>query len=200
MIKHVGRIRTNKRKVIVAYRTLPNNALTCLCVSTESLEAADHDSLIKLVESNAAQTCNEFAEVMARATLSDGSNMLSRFHKTGKLLTFSTSDIEMTPDTNSSVLLSELNELIAQQKGVAIEDLAIKDDNEPAKPKQTKSEAEVVAPPTTSNDVLSDEQLAANYRSQADSMFKEAKRLREEAEKLHPTKKKKVTQNSDKEN
>ena len=38
--------------------------------------------------------------------------------------------------------------------------------------------------------VLTDDQLAAQYRSQADAMFKEAKRLREQAEELAPTKKK----------
>ena len=45
--------------------------------------------------------------------------------------------------------------------------------------------------PTQSADgVLSDEDLAASYRSQADAMFKEAKRLREQAEELVPTKRK----------
>jgi len=44
--------------------------------------------------------------------------------------------------------------------------------------------------------VLSDEDLAANYRSQADRMFKEAKRLREQAEELAPTKKKKAATQS----
>ena len=37
---------------------------------------------------------------------------------------------------------------------------------------------------------MTDEDLAASYRSQADTMFKEAKRLREQAEELVPTKKK----------
>ncbi len=37
---------------------------------------------------------------------------------------------------------------------------------------------------------LDDEALAAQYRSQADTLFKEAKRLREQAEDLVPTKKK----------
>ena len=43
------------------------------------------------------------------------------------------------------------------------------------------------------NTVLSDEQLAASYRSQADRLFKEAKALREQAEDLVPTKRKKAT-------
>ena len=40
------------------------------------------------------------------------------------------------------------------------------------------------------DDVITDEQLAAQYRSQADALFKEAKALREQAEELVPTKKK----------
>jgi len=50
--------------------------------------------------------------------------------------------------------------------------------------------SEVPAP--KSDGVMTDEDLAASYRSQADAMFKEAKRLREEAEELAPTKKKSV--------
>ena len=42
-------------------------------------------------------------------------------------------------------------------------------------------------------DVLTDEALAAQYRSQADSLFKEAKTLREQAEQLVPTKRKSKT-------
>ena len=43
---------------------------------------------------------------------------------------------------------------------------------------------------TTSEEVLTDEALAAQYRSQADALFKEAKSLREQAEALVPTKRK----------
>jgi len=49
--------------------------------------------------------------------------------------------------------------------------------------------AEDTAP--TDGAVIDDATLAAQYRSQADTMFKEAKRLREQAEELVPTKKKK---------
>lgn len=195
MLKHIGRLKKSKRKVIVAYRTLPGDSSSCVCVSTENLEAADHDSLIKLVESNAGQNSYEFAQVMARGTLSDGSNMLARFHTTGKMIKVKTDEVEMTPDTNNSIPLDELNKIIAEQKGVTIDDLALTADNqEPTQSKKVSSKPIEVQDnlPTTNNDALTDEALAANYRSQADTMFKEAKRLREEAEKLHPTKKKTV--------
>lgn len=195
MLKHIGRLKKSKRKVIVAYRTLPGDSSSCVCVSTENLEAADHDSLIKLVESNAGQNSYEFAQVMARGTLSDGSNMLARFHTTGKMIKVKTNEVEMTPDTNNSIPLDELNKIIAEQKGVTIDDLALTADNqEPTQSKKDNSKSIDIQDnlPTTDNEALTDEALAANYRSQADTMFKEAKRLREEAEKLHPTKKKTV--------
>lgn len=196
MHKHVGRIKKSQRKVIVAYRTLPGDPESCVCVTTENLEAADHDSLIQLVESNAGQNSYEFVQAMARTSLSDGSNMLARFHTTGKMVKMPTNEIEMTPDLSTKIDLSELNKIIAQQKGVTIAELALTENNEEPTASNTNKNVVPQAETTTlaenSTDVLTDEQLAANYRSQADTMFKEAKRLREEAEKLHPTKKKTV--------
>ena len=196
MHKHVGRLKKSQRKVIVAYRTLPGDPNSCVCVTTENLEAADHDSLIKLVESNAGQNSYEFVQAMARTTLSDGSNMLARFHTTGKMVKMSTSEVEMTPDLSTKIDLDELNKIIAQQKGVTIAELALTENNEEPTTSNTNKNVVPQAETTTlaenNTDVLTDEQLAANYRSQADTMFKEAKRLREEAEKLHPTKKKTV--------
>jgi len=192
VLKHVGRIKSNKRKVIVAYRTLPNDPNHCVVVTTENLEAADHDFLIKLVESNSGQVSYEFAEAMARSTLSDGSNMLARFHTTGKMVRFPTDQIEMTPDTNTVIMLNELNQIVAEQKGISVEDLALKDSTPTATATKQNTVSETVANPTPaqSDGVLTDEQIAANYRSQADAMFKEAKKLRNEAEKLAPSKKK----------
>lgn len=198
MLKHVGRVKSTNRKVIVAYRTLPGESNSCVVVTTENLEAADHDSLIKLVESNAGQNAYEFAEVMARSTLSDGSNMLSRFHTTGKMIKVATNNIEMTPDLSNVIMLDKLNQTIAESRGVTVDDLALKG-SATTSPEVSQEVEETVTPQVTqSNDVLTDEQLAASYRSQADTMFKEAKRLRDEAEKLHPTKKKTVKKSVEK--
>jgi len=79
-IKHVGKLSTNNRKCIVAYRVVPGEPDNCIVVYTESLDADMHDSLMKLVESNAGQTANELADAMARTLLPDGRNMLATFH------------------------------------------------------------------------------------------------------------------------
>jgi len=207
-LKHVGRINKNNRKVIVAYRVVPGEPEKCLIVPTESLSAEEHDSLIKAVESAAGQEAYEFAEAMARTRLPDGRIMLAAFHSTGKLSKVNSKDIDMTPNTNSSINLAELNKVIAEQKGVTVNDLAIKGPNGETVPVKDSGEptdatalyTEPTVDPVATytqeapaqDGVLTDEALAAQYRSQADALFKEAKALREQAETLAPTKKKTV--------
>jgi len=192
-LKHVGRNAATGRKVVVAYRVIPGDPDYCLVIPTSALDAAQHVDLMKALESNAGQNAYEFAEAMARTTLSDGLNMLAGMQRYGKLTKVKTDTIEMTPDTASSVNLAELNKMIAEQKGVTVADLALKGpDGRTVQPVQETRTIDPAADyATTSVDgVLSDDDLAAQYRSQADALFKEAKSLREQAEKLVPTKKK----------
>tara|TARA_B100000242_G_C43010194_1_gene469667 strand:+ start:699 stop:1352 length:654 start_codon:yes stop_codon:yes gene_type:complete len=208
--KHVGRLKANQRRVVVAYRVIPGEETptNSLVIDTASLTDADHDTLIKTVEGPAGQEAFEFAEVMARTTLSDGSNMLANFHSNGKLTKVPMDQVEMLPNPNYTIGLDELNKVIAEQKGTDIAGLALKDPNELPEgstlteagtvnemPATTKVQAEAQAAniQAPNNAAITDEQLAASYRSQADSMFKEAKRLREQAEELVPTKKSKAS-------
>ena len=193
---HVGRVKTNKRKCVVVFRTIPGDPESCLILPTENLSPQDHDSVINLVESNTGQTAYEFGEAMDRALLQDGSRMLPRFHATGKLVKLRTDQIEMTPTTNYSLGLDELNRAFAESRGVSISDLTLaptdadkprkRDLGEPAVAERQLVEDAVNVP---NEQPLSDEDIAAQYRSQADAMYKEAKRLRDEAEALVPTKK-----------
>jgi len=198
MLKHVGRMTKNQRRVVVAYRVVPGEPNQSIIVDTSSLMAEEHDALIKAVEGDAGQQADEFATVMARTSLPDGANMLARFHTTGKMMKVSSDAVEMTPNSNTVIKLSELNQVIAEQKGVTIADLALPDANGKTKKATTQatdptmSTEELASSLTTPNQdgVLTDESLAAQYRSQADALFKEAKILREQAEELVPTKKK----------
>ena len=196
-IKHVGRIKATGRKCIVVFRTLPGDAFSCLVIMTESLSDSYHDSLINLVESNAAQGVSELSEVLARAVFSDGSTMLPSLHVKGLLTKVPTSAVEMTPNSSVNVLLSELNQVIAEQKGVSVQDLAL----QPDAPKTNVEVKEIatakdISPKTGNTDplidqpILNDEDLARKYRSDADRLSKEAAQLRRLAEELVPTKKK----------
>jgi len=192
-LKHVGRIKKSKSKVVVAYRTIPGDSKSCVVVNTQVLGADEHDSLMTQVESQAGQSAYEFAEMMARASLPDGRNMLAAFHTTGKMMKLAVDDVEMQPDHQTIIPLNELNQMIADQKGVTIDELAL----QPNVPAKTESKATPVASMQTADikapaqdSVLTDEDLAAQYRSQADSLYKEAKALRAQAEDLVPTTKK----------
>lgn len=192
-MKHVGRMKNNKRKVVVAYRVVPSEPESCIVITTENLMAEEHDALMKLVESDAGQTEEHLANAMARTRLPDGKVMLNAFHTTGKMVKVSTSEVEMTPNSQTVIVLSELNQLIAEQKGVTVADLALQ--GQATATEQTSTQATETS--TATDGVLSDADLAAQYRSQADSLFKEAKRLREQAEELVPTKKKAKTKSEE---
>lgn len=211
-IKHVGRIKSTGRKCLVVFRTLPGDAFNSLVIPTESLPADYHDSLINLVESNAGQNAFEFAEVLARGLFTDGSTMLPSLHVKGLMTKVPTDQVEMTPNNLATVLLSELNQMIAEQQGVSVQDLAIKEDPNKNVEIQEIASATDISPPagntdplmdqgrTTSASVneslqpLTDEALAKKYRSDADRLAKEAAQLRRMAEELVPTKKKAKTE------
>lgn len=199
-IKHVGRIKATGKKCIVAYRTLPGDAYNCLVVATENLPDSYHDSLINLVESSAGQSAYEFAEAMSRMTFSDGSTMLPALHSQGRLVKVPTDSVEMLPTTSVSILLSELNQIIAEQRGVAVDDLCIRPDTLEQTPAEvpeivTKQEVPTIheAAATVGEPGASDspEDKAKFYRSNADKLAKQAAHYRRLAEELVPTKKSK---------
>lgn len=184
-IKHVGRLKGSGTKVAVAYRTIPGDSKSAVVIQTGRLTPADHDALMSVVESNAGQTSFELYEVLQRNTTPDGENMLLKFHNGGFMTKVPTDSVEMTPNTTSSIGLDELNKIIAEQKGVSVDDLAVK-------PSATTTRvATAQAANVTNEQPLTDEQLASRMRSDADRLYKEAARLRKEAEDLSPTKKSK---------
>ena len=189
--KHIGRFIKNGRKCLVAYRTLPGDAFNCLVIPTESVEDIYHDALINLVESNSAQSSYEFAEVLARNSFPDGSVMLAALHKKNKLIKVPTDQIEMIPNTQQKIRLDELNQLIAEQRGVAINDLALTDKNPNT---EVRNIAEVKELPSHKSEavktekLLSIEEQATMLRGKADKLSKEAAELRRQAEALVPTK------------
>jgi len=196
-IKHVGRVRSNGKKCLVVFRTLPGDAYSCLITPTENLPDSYHDALINLVESTGGQNANEFGEVLARSIFPDGSTMLAALHTQNRLIKVSTDQIDMIPNSTTRVQLSELNQIIAEQQGVAVDALSIKSGlTEPKTESKTKVEevATVKEVPTTVETTPisfdSPESEAKFYRSQADKLAKEAAAFRRKAEDLSPSKKK----------
>jgi hypothetical protein len=191
-LKHIGRFKATGRKCLVAYRTIPNDAYNCLVIPTEILEPPQHDSLINLVESNAAQSAYEFAEVLARNLFPDGSNMLVVLHKKGLLQKVATDKIDMIPNMQTTINLADLNQVIAEQRGVSVQDLALQDNTtDVEKPNLSSVEENTSTPSESIPETIEDatpESLAKQYRSEADKLSKQAAELRRKAEELVPTK------------
>jgi hypothetical protein len=187
-LKHVGQVRSSGRRCLVAYRTLPGDAYHCLIIPTESLPDSYHDALIKLVESNAAQNSFEFWEILQRSTFPDGSTMLVSLHSKGFLAKVATDDIEMIPDSHNSIRLSELNSIIAQQRGVSVQDLAVLPEEQKGKVTEVASVSEVPTPVSIPvEEPLTDEMLAAKLRQDALRLGEEVKALLAQAEMLSPS-------------
>lgn len=206
--KHVGRVRATGKKCVVVFRTLPGDAYNCLIAPTESLPDAYHDALINLVESSGGQSANEFGEIMARSQFPDGSIMLAALHVQNRLIKVSTDQIEMIPTAGVTIVLSELNQIIAEQQGVAVDSLSIKSGlTDPKKnanvevqevgtvselPKETTDVSKTTSSSvneTAPAETATPEEKAKFYRSQADKLAKEAAAMRRLAEDLSPTKK-----------
>ena len=183
-VKHLGRFKDTKEVVGVVYRVLPSDPEHALVVPTSSLDADEHTRLMDLIQSAASQTSYELAEAMARAPLGDGSIMLARFHVKKLMKKVKSNQIEMTPNQFTTISLDALNAAIAQQKGLKIAELAITASNNTPANTQARNIVNPIVESVRNETVLTDEQLAAKLRSDADRLYKEAARLRKQADEL----------------
>ena len=191
-IKHVGKMKNTGNRVAVVFRTVPGESDQALVIDSATLPDMYHDALMTAIETDQAQQSFELGEYMFRSRFPDGKNMLEAMQVSGRMHKVATSDVIMTPTTNASVALSELNTLIAEQKNVSVDDLYTFVSGAPkAGEPVTEVPAEAAQPAPTANEgALSDQDLAKSYRSQADAMYKEAARLRREADEIDPPAKK----------
>jgi len=199
-LKHVGRIINTGARVVVVFRTLPGESDQALVLPVNNLPDHKHDSIMELIESVPGQDAYEFGEVLFRNYFADGQNMLNSLRVENRLQKVPTDSVEMVPNNSQSVRLDNLNQQIAVQKNCTVDDLcnfvqggtpdstANKTTNNPV------AESPVQTPAAESsqaeNAALSDKDLAKSLRSQADALYKEAARMRREAEDLDPAPKK----------
>lgn len=196
-IKHIGRMQNTGAKVVVAFRCLPGESNFALVIPVANLNDSYHDALMTLLESDQGQQAFEFGEAMHSRHFPDGRPMLVAMQQDNRMAKVATDAVIMTPTHNTNIPLSDLNVLIAEQKNVAIDDLpylvsGAKPKDRAAAKESRQTETKTVADPikTPGNEPLSDKDLARSYRSQADAMYKEAARLRREADDLDPPQKK----------
>ncbi len=193
-MKHVGRMKNNGARIAVAYRTLPGDSGSALVIGTGNLPESWHDSLMNLIQDASGQAANELADILAVRRFPDGNNMLQSLHQGGHLKKVPTSGVLMTPTGNANVTvpLSELNQIIAEQKGVTIDQLAVTDGINPNPKTSKKVDAEINAVIEQDDVSVDTEDMSpAQLRSKADALFKQAQALRKQADTIDPPKSKK---------
>ena len=195
--KHVGK--HNNRKIVILYRKVPNENHMCLVTYTEVLPRQIHDDLIGAVESAMGQQAKELADYLFRALGNNGDSILTTLHKEGFIKKVPTNQIIVTPNTNSSVRLDELNEILDKMAlgEEAVKELANLDNSQGMTGKKRRQDVEELRAPANSratpakvtttaslNEVLGDDDLAAQRLAQAIKMEQEAQQLLAEAKRL----------------
>ena len=196
-IKHVGQVANTGLKCIVVFREIydengnvqePDN---CLVVETERLPDMEHDDIVRVVESPTAQESAEFYTVAHRSMFSDGINMLVKLNNRGYLKKYPTDQIMMTPNSSTSIKLSEINEIIRKQNtGMSEADISnsmVDDTDSPPRTTTSLSPSQTIDQAVnTGEQAMDDTALAQSMLEQAKTYEAEVTRLREEAYAMAP--------------
>jgi len=142
-MKHTGFLKKTNAKVIVVYKTIPGDAESCLVIDKDALRPFEQDQIIPQLESKDGQDAYDFGDLLARKKMPvdamvdqageevaqsvNGISVLAYLHGKSMLIKQPTVNVIMTPAEGNNIQLDELNKLIADQRGVRIEDLAPKD-------------------------------------------------------------------------
>ena len=184
MIKHVGR--HNNKRVVIAYKQVPEEDHMCLVIYSESLPMRIHDEVMKVLESEVGQQANDFADALFRHTMADGVNCLTAIHRGGLLSKVPTNQVIVTPTSNSTVRLDELNTILTEiAKGEeATKKLANADAGQRWEGRELGEPVKTTAESVNPDGVLSDADIANQRLAQANKMEAEAKSLLAEAKRL----------------
>lgn len=200
-LKHVGK--HSDRKVCILFREVPNEEHMCLVIYPDVLPAPWEDAIMKVLESDVGQQAEQFADALHRSLLPDGRVILETLHFEKMIKKVRTADVLVTPRTDSSIRLDELNKMLNEMKQgeAAIKKLAENDaargmvapDVKRAAESAFKNKQSTPAPTASQTGALDDRTLAANMLSQAHRMEAEAKgliaeaaRMKKEAERMDP--------------
>lgn len=207
-LKHVGK--HGDRKVCILFRQVPGEDHMALIIYPEVLPAHWQDSVQKALESDIGQTSEQLADALHRSMLPDGRPILETLHRERMIKKVRTSDILVTPTTNATIRLDELNKMLNEMKlgDDAVKRMAQNDasrglvDPQVKRQQEAEFKAQQAAKAQASQQsfqapqsgALDDRSLASNMLTQAQRMEAEAKgliaeaaRMKKEAERLDPT-------------
>jgi hypothetical protein len=206
-LKHVGRVVNTGRKCVVVFREIYDDKghVTdenhCLVFETENLPDAEHQDLMRIIESEQAQTTGDLYNVLGRSRLGTGVTALTWLANSNRLRKYPTSNIELTPDSRAVLGLHTLNKIVKMQKAGATEkdiNNVLRDDTDMSPRSadsisETMQETPVVAETQSADGVLDDTVIAKQRLDQAEIFESQAKELRDQAYTMDPSLKPKST-------
>ncbi len=128
--KHLGVLKKDNAQVAILFRTVPGESDTCLVIGPKFLPDIHRESLMRALESKEGQESFELGTHLARLTFPDGPNMLALLHIENYLKKMPTNDIIVTYGAGDSgkISLDKLNQMIADDLKVSVNDLSFKED------------------------------------------------------------------------
>jgi hypothetical protein len=110
MLKHVGK--HNDKRCVIVFRKIPDLEHMALVVYSDLLPRMVHDEVMRALESPQGQEAKELSDVLFRTIMADGHNCLESLHRNGLMKKVPTNQVLVTPTSNSSVRLDELNDIL----------------------------------------------------------------------------------------
>ena len=208
MLKHIGR--HGDRKVAILFREVPNEEHMCLVIYPDVLPTHIHDSIMKTLESAEGQSATQLADACHRKLLPDGRPQLEALHREGMIKKVPTNQVIVTPTSQSSVKLDELNRIVKEMEqgesalkrlqeideSIGIVDPLMKRKAEAEYKRMQERKSQDTAPPMIKSDpnsALDDNAIATNMLAQAQRMEQEAQgliaeasRMKKDAERMYP--------------
>ena len=145
-IKHIGKLKDGGAAVAIIFRTVPGEPKNCLVIGPKFLDENYQNTFMKALESAEGQSAFELGHHLMKSRFSDGVEILPFLHQNGFIKKMPATNIIVTMGLGNTgeVSLDELNELIAKQKGISIDELSLLDQPKTAKtdaPKPTKAKS-----------------------------------------------------------
>ena len=143
-VKHMGKMVDGSAPVAIIFRTVPGEPKNCLVIGPKFLDGNYQDTFMKALQSAEGQSAFELGHHLMKSRFTDGVEILPFLHRGNFIKKMPTDKImvNMGAGNKGEVLLDELNDLIAKQKGITVDELSLLD--------QPKSEATAKADATES--------------------------------------------------
>ena len=140
-IKHIGKLKDGGAAVAIIFRTVPGEPKNCLVIGPKFLDGNYQTTFMKALESAEGQSAFELGHHLMKSRFSDGVEILPFLHQNNFIKKMPTENVivNMGAGTTGEVPLDELNELIAKQRGITVDELSLLDQPKTATTDATKS-------------------------------------------------------------